>query len=149
MPLKEGKSDDAISENISRLMHEGYAQDQAIAIAYKEAGRSEQDAAAAKSVKAALAALAVPEGKVMPKQIMVRKKLLHGNVTKLVRCDVLAETNGVITCKCDGELTTREVKAADATPVQQVFGSQRVQPGTPMIPKQYPASLHTLANMRR
>jgi hypothetical protein len=40
MPLKQGKSDETISENISRLMHEGYEQQQAIAIAYSEAGRS-------------------------------------------------------------------------------------------------------------
>ena len=40
MPLKQGKSDEAISENISRLVHEGYPQDQAVAIAYSEAGRS-------------------------------------------------------------------------------------------------------------
>jgi len=40
MPLKSGKSDETISENISRLSHEGYPQKQAIAIAYSEAGRS-------------------------------------------------------------------------------------------------------------
>jgi hypothetical protein len=45
MPLKTGKSDDDISANIKRLMHEGHPQEQAIAIAYKEAGRSNQDAA--------------------------------------------------------------------------------------------------------
>lgn len=40
MPLKKGSSDETISENIGRLVDEGYPQDQAVAIAYKEAGRS-------------------------------------------------------------------------------------------------------------
>lgn len=40
MPLKKGKSDKDVSDNISRLRHEGYPQKQAIAIAMSEAGRS-------------------------------------------------------------------------------------------------------------
>jgi hypothetical protein len=40
MPLKQGKSDETVGENISRLVKEGYPQKQAIAIAYSQAGRS-------------------------------------------------------------------------------------------------------------
>jgi len=40
MPLKKGKSKTAVSTNIRRLMHEGYPQKQAIAIAMRMAGKA-------------------------------------------------------------------------------------------------------------
>lgn len=43
MALKEGSSDDIISDNISLLMKEGYPQKQAIAAALRSAGKSEYD----------------------------------------------------------------------------------------------------------
>ena len=45
MPLKQGKSDETVSKNISRLVHEGKPQKQAIAIAMSEAGRSKDTGA--------------------------------------------------------------------------------------------------------
>ena len=40
MPLRRGSSDQVISDNIRTLRHEGYKQRQAIAVAYRKAGRS-------------------------------------------------------------------------------------------------------------
>jgi len=40
MPLKSGKSDKVVSQNISELMHSGRPQKQAIAISMSNAGRS-------------------------------------------------------------------------------------------------------------
>jgi hypothetical protein len=45
MPLKEGTSDEVISDNISKLMDEGVPQKQAIAMALRDAGKSNYDTA--------------------------------------------------------------------------------------------------------
>lgn len=42
MPLKKGKSKKVISENISELCHSGRAENQSIAIAMSEAGKSKK-----------------------------------------------------------------------------------------------------------
>jgi len=42
MPLREGKGQDTISENIRTLRHEGYPQRQAIAIAYSKSRRGKK-----------------------------------------------------------------------------------------------------------
>lgn len=42
MPLKKGKSDKVVSQNIRELRKSGRPQDQAVAIAMREAGRSKK-----------------------------------------------------------------------------------------------------------
>lgn len=42
MPLKKGSSKAVISANIARLIREGYPRDQAVAIAYREAGKAKK-----------------------------------------------------------------------------------------------------------
>lgn len=42
MPLKKGSSDDAVRANIRKLVREGYPQQQAIAIALRQAGKSKR-----------------------------------------------------------------------------------------------------------
>jgi hypothetical protein len=43
MPLEKGSSDKAVSHNIEELRKAGHPQDQSVAIALKEAGKSRQN----------------------------------------------------------------------------------------------------------
>ncbi len=43
MPLLRGHSDDIVSANISELVHSGYPEKQAVAIAMKKAGRARKN----------------------------------------------------------------------------------------------------------
>jgi hypothetical protein len=42
MPLKKGRSKQVVSDNVSKLMNEGYPQKQAVAIALENAGLSKK-----------------------------------------------------------------------------------------------------------
>lgn len=44
MPLREGSSQDVISENIAELVRSGKTRDQAVAIAMEKAGKSRKNA---------------------------------------------------------------------------------------------------------
>lgn len=150
MPLKQGKSDETISENIKRLMDEGREQDQSIAIAYREAGRSKEEAAAAIAAWAVLAARYQRKEVRAMKQVLVRRKNLHGNINRLVRCDVLAENpDGTLRCKCDGERNPIEVKASETIAAQSVFGAPNPGRDSTLLTKQYPTSQRALGNYKR
>lgn len=43
MPLYSGKSDEDIKRNIRKLIREGYSQDQAVAIAFRKAGKGRRN----------------------------------------------------------------------------------------------------------
>lgn len=129
MPLKTGKSDKVISDNIAELVKSDHPQDQAVAIAMDKAGKS-------RKVSSSM------------KQVMVRRKLLHGNMSKLVRCDVLAEyEDGSLRCMCDGERKPVEVKASQVVPVKQVFGTQNRNGVQTMLQKAYPTSINALGSI--
>ena len=51
MPLRKGSSKQVISENIGELRRSGHPQKQAVAIAYKEAGKSKGTSKKKKSPK--------------------------------------------------------------------------------------------------
>jgi hypothetical protein len=84
------------------------------------------------------------------KQILIRKTMLHGATSKLVRCDVLSENaDGSFRCKCEGDAKPVEVKASEAISAEKVFGQVRTAPGAAVIQKAYPASPYALSNMKR
>jgi uncharacterized protein YdaT len=43
MPLQSGSTDEDIKANIRKLIREGYSQDQAVAIAFRKAGKSRRN----------------------------------------------------------------------------------------------------------
>lgn len=51
MPLMKGSSQDIISGNISELRRAGHPESQAVAIAYKEAGKSKKKGKKKKALK--------------------------------------------------------------------------------------------------
>jgi uncharacterized protein YdaT len=104
MPLKPGKSDAVISENIKRLMDEGYEQKQAIAIAYSQAGRGKQKAMDDEdedddSMMSSSKARRPQEVKAMSKQVLVKTNNLYGSNNRMERADVISASGDTVRVK--------------------------------------------------
>jgi hypothetical protein len=80
----------------------------------------------------------------MAKEVLIRRKQLHGNANRMVRCTVLAEKSGMMRCKCQDQRKTEEIKASEAVPAHQVFGQG--QGAQTIIQKQYSPSVHSFSN---
>lgn len=70
MPLKKGSSKQAISSNISELMHTDRPQRQSIAIAMKKAGKAKKMVKKAKKM--------MPKGKNMKAKMILKKMSGYG-----------------------------------------------------------------------
>jgi hypothetical protein len=159
MPLKKGSSDKTVSENIAELVRSGRPQDQAVAIAMREAGRARDQKAQGSLGNPALRGHGVPASlsqgtqkkEIMSagKQILVRQKQLHGNANRLLKCQILSEANGKIRCMCEGERSPREVTASEVIPATSVFGSIGPDQHQSVIEKSYAQSPNALANILR
>ena len=77
----------------------------------------------------------------MNKQVMIRKPLAHGNVTKLIRASVISETNGMLRVLADGDRKPIDVKRTDVVAAPARAGERGVA-----VPTLYPHSLSSLAN---
>ena len=75
------------------------------------------------------------------KEVLIRKQMLHGNVSNLTRAQVLSEKDGVLRVKVEGERLPRDVKAAETIPADRVFDTRDK---VTVIAKSYPDSLYSL-----
>lgn len=123
MPLKKGSSDDTISENIKRLMDEGYEQKQAIAIAYSQAGRSNKDDDKKKVA-------AAKDRPTMSRQVLVKASNLYGSNNRMERADVVSTNGDVVRVKLGQKVV--EVRSDQVTNLNG-------KGGTKVIPSQSPA----------
>jgi hypothetical protein len=140
VPLEQGKSKKTISDNIAELVKSGHPQDQAVAIAYKQAGKSRQEA------MAAIAAIhAHRKGMTAMTKVLVRRKLASGD-NQMVTAHVLSERDGVLRVMMEGNMKPVEVNASDVVPAAKVFNTAYPSQNQQIIPKQHPVSLNALGN---
>ena len=72
---------------------------------------------------------------------MIRKQIVHGNVTRLIRATVLSETPGMMRILVDGTKVPVDVKASDVIAAPARAGERGVA-----VPTMHPHSLQALAN---
>lgn len=79
--------------------------------------------------------------------VLIKQKMLSGNVTKLIRANVLSEKDGMLRVMVEGQRKPIEVKASDTLPAEKVFGVAKVgQKPSSVLQRCYPSSINSLGN---
>jgi hypothetical protein len=135
MPLKQGSSDKTVGDNIGKLVDEGRDKDQAVAIAMKEAGLSEEKACGETKMNAGA-------------NVLVRRPMLAGG-NRMVKCTVLGSNeDGSLRVKCEDQRKGETVQASQVIPASQIYGSNQLRPGVKMVARMYPVPVNALGNRR-
>ena len=77
----------------------------------------------------------------MGKQILLRTRELHGNVSRMTPGEVLSENGDDLRVVLRGEKAVRNVKRADTMSMQSVSGQPQVnvlRNSSPVVDRQYP-----------
>jgi hypothetical protein len=77
------------------------------------------------------------------RDVYIRQKQLHGKVSKLVRCQVLAQNGDTLRVTPEGSKAPIEVKVADTVPANKMSGANDKMT---IVPKQYPTAPGAMHN---
>jgi hypothetical protein len=80
--------------------------------------------------------------------VLIRQKLLSGNMNKLVHAQVLSEKDGVLRVMIQGQRVPTEVKASEVIDAGKIFGKtkQGERPAS-VLQKSYPTGISALGNI--
>lgn len=68
----------------------------------------------------------------MDAQVLVREKMIHNNVTRVVPATVISREGDLLTVRVQGERQNKVVSASETLPMTKVTGSHRHDPARPM-----------------
>jgi len=77
------------------------------------------------------------------KEIYIKRKRLHGNISELVRCQVLSQTGDMLRVVPEGSQKPVEVKASETVPMNKMSG---LKDNVTLVPKQYPTASGAMHN---
>ena len=84
------------------------------------------------------------------RQVFIRDKQLHGNVSTLICADVISDNRDVLRVQVPGEHRVREVRLQDTISMASVAGQPIVGPGqNPVAQKQYPGRNSLFGQLER